>query len=79
MPKPDLRIDETEHGEIERTRQRREGAAQHIGVELVAAGRDAERARGALAVLDGAQVEAHAADAIRQVTPSTHASTARKM
>ena len=35
--------------------------AQHVGVELVAAGGDAERARGALGVLDGAQIEAHAA------------------
>src|SRR5712664_2257459 len=49
-------IDEAEHAEIERARERREGAAQHIGIELVAAGRDAERARRPLAVLDGTQV-----------------------
>src|SRR3954470_14445590 len=54
-------IDEAEHAEIERARQRGEGGAQHVGIELVAAGRDAERARGPFAVLDGAQVEAHAA------------------
>src|SRR4051794_35376035 len=54
-------IDEAEHAEIERAGQRGEGAAQHVGIELVAARRDAERAGGTLAVLDGAQVEAHAA------------------
>src|SRR5258708_21348683 len=54
-------IDEAEHAEIERAGQGGEGAAQHVGVELVAAGRDAERARGAFGVLDGAQIEAHAA------------------
>src|SRR3954471_899839 len=47
-------IDEAEHAEIERARQGGEGAAQHVGIELVAAGRDAERTGGALAVLDGA-------------------------
>src|SRR4029078_8620118 len=52
---------ETEHAEIERARQRGEGRTQHIGMELIAAGGHAERPRGTLAVLDGAQVEAHAA------------------
>src|SRR6266542_1682103 len=36
-------IDEAEHAEIERARERGEGAAHHVGVKLVAAGRDAER------------------------------------
>src|SRR6266404_5800055 len=34
-----FRIDEAVHGEIKRARERGEGAAQHVGVELVAAGR----------------------------------------
>ena len=56
-----FRIDEAEHDGVERAGDRGEAGAQHVGVELVAAGGDAERARGALGVLDRAQVEAHAA------------------
>src|SRR5882757_1578683 len=54
-------IDETVHAEIERACERREGAAHHVGVELVAAGRDAERTGRPLGILDGPQVEADAA------------------
>src|SRR5579883_1829498 len=56
-----LRIDEAVDGEVERAGERGERRTQHVGVELVGARGDAERAGGALAVLDGAQVIAHAA------------------
>src|SRR5262245_36667433 len=56
-----LRIDEAEHDGIERAGHRREAGAQHIGVELVATGCDTERTGRTLRILDGAQIEPHAA------------------
>src|SRR5260221_13705798 len=55
-----LGIDEADHQRVERTGERREGRAQHQGVELVAPHRHAEAARGALAGADGTPVIAHA-------------------
>src|SRR5713101_6637338 len=55
-----LRVDEADHQRVKRTGERGEGGAQHQGIELVAAHRHAEAARGALAGTDGAPVIAHA-------------------
>ena len=57
---PALRIDEAGLDRVERARDRREGRAQHQRIELGAPHRHAERARGALARLDGAQIVAEA-------------------
>src|SRR5258708_30775079 len=56
-----LGIDEANHQRVERAGERGEAGAQHQRIELVAAHRHAEAARGALAGADGAPVIAHAA------------------
>src|SRR5271169_5130726 len=53
-----FRIDEAEHHGVQRTGDAGQPGAQHVGVELGAARRRAERARRAFGILDGAQIKA---------------------
>src|SRR6202171_3812178 len=58
---PGFRIDEAEHHRVQRAGDAGQPGAQHEGVELGAACGSAERARRALGILDGTEIESHPA------------------